>query len=133
MRKVRLLSALDSWLTITDEEMPDAEPEKAVPPKESPEQSQEPSQKSNPAEDSQDTNEEVVSKDGRRRGRRRVMKKRTVQDDEGYLVTKEEMAWESFSEDEPAPKKAAAKPVAAKKAVGGKKGQGSIMSFFGKK
>ena len=82
------------------------------------------------------------------------MKKKTVKDEEGYLgsryllcfrlafanvrtVTKEEPAWESFSEDEPAPKKpkvstatlAAAK---VKKTGGGKPGQGSIMSFFKK-
>ena len=52
-------------------------------------------------------------------------------------VTKEEAAWESFSEDEPAPKKARTMPAAtankpaAKK--GGKAGQGNIMSFFSKK
>lgn len=54
------------------------------------------------------------------------------------VVTKEEAAWESFSEDEPAPKRikvpptsAMNKPAAGKK--GGKPGQGNIMSFFGKK
>ena len=53
-------------------------------------------------------------------------------------MTKEEAAWESFSEDEPAPKKAktmpaatANKPAAGKK--GAKAGQGNIMSFFAKK
>jgi len=51
-------------------------------------------------------------------------------------VTREEAAWESFSEDEPAPKKA--KPTPALAAKGAKKGaakpgQGNIMSFFGKK
>ncbi|PNS18835.1 DNA polymerase delta subunit 3 [Sphaceloma murrayae] len=88
---------------------------------------------------------EVTVENGRRRGRRRVMKKKTVKDDEGYLVTKEEPAWESFSEDEaPAPKKAkpsvmaqaAAKSAASDKGAGGKKGgkgQNSIMSFFAKK
>ena len=91
------------------------------------------------------------------------MKKKTVKDEDGYLgvfippshqlilliadivlaVTKEEQAWESFSEDEPAPKKlkglptantnkpAVAAAVAVKKA--GKPGQGNIMSFFAKK
>jgi len=54
-------------------------------------------------------------------------------------VTKEEAAWESFSEDEPAPvakkaKTAAAPPAAAKAAPKkGGKGQGNIMSFFAKK
>ena len=58
------------------------------------------------------------------------------------IVTKEEQAWESFSEDEPAPKKLkgqqpaantnkSAAAAAAKK--GGKPGQGNIMSFFAKK
>ncbi|KUJ07035.1 uncharacterized protein LY89DRAFT_790120 [Mollisia scopiformis] len=74
---------------------------------------------------------------GRRRGRRRVMKKKTVKDEEGYLVTKEEPVWESFSEDEPAPmqKPKAHAPVASTKGkkAAGKAGQGSIMSFFGKK
>jgi len=52
-------------------------------------------------------------------------------------VTKEEAAWESFSEDEPPPKKArlpsaqtSSKPAAKK---GGKTQGGNIMSFFGKK
>ena len=70
----------------------------------------------------------VIAPAGRRRGRRKVMKKKTVKDEEGYLgsfilrptllltplffsnlptkpsgriVTKEEPTWESFSEDEP--------------------------------
>lgn len=93
----------------------------------------------------------VTTTGGRRRGRRRVMKKKTTKDAEGYLVTKEEAAWESFSEDEaPRPAKvevntpaATANKVkdetpAAKKSSGGaasgaaKKGQGNIMSFFKK-
>ena len=82
------------------------------------------------------------------------MKKRTMKDDEGYLgmfvgtftvvnmltvitVTKEEAVWESFSEEEPEPKKKKtilAAPTTAKgKKAGGKAGQGNIMSFFGKK
>ena len=53
-------------------------------------------------------------------------------------VTKEEAAWESFSEDEPAPPskkaKVSAPPPAAKAgAKKGGKGQGNIMSFFAKK
>ncbi|KAF2771415.1 hypothetical protein EJ03DRAFT_342192 [Teratosphaeria nubilosa] len=83
--------------------------------------------------------ETVTTQGGRRRGRRRIMKKKTVKDEDGYLVTREEAAWESFSEDEPAPKKAktTAPAPASKVAAGGKKasakGQGNIMSFFGKK
>ena len=52
-------------------------------------------------------------------------------------VTKEDWVWESFSEDEPAPKKIKVPPApaaggkgAAKK--GAKPGQGNIMSFFKK-
>jgi DNA polymerase delta subunit 3 len=72
---------------------------------------------------------------GRRRGRRKVKKARTVRDEKGYLETKFEEVWESFSEDEPEPvkKKEAFKKAPVKKAPAGKKGQGSIMSFFGKK
>ena len=115
-----------------------------------------------PVEDAETPKEEepketVTVENGRRRGRRRVMKKKTVKDEEGYLgmlrsntlfltcasmltygaVTKDEAVWESFSEDEPAPKKPKTAPAAstnksaAKK--GGKPGQGNIMSFFGKK
>ncbi|PSR90607.1 DNA polymerase subunit Cdc27 [Coniella lustricola] len=82
---------------------------------------------------------EVISSSdgGRRRGKRRVMKKKTIMDEQGYLVTVQEAGWESFSEDEPAsslPKKGtekAAQPTKPKKAA--PKGQGNIMSFFGKK
>jgi len=89
----------------------------------------------------EDKEPQVTIANGRRRGRRRVMKKKTTKDAEGYLVTKEEMAWESFSESdkEPAQKKAkpvekpTEKPGAKKGAAGGKKGQGNIMSFFAKK
>ncbi|KAK8043226.1 hypothetical protein PG994_013709 [Apiospora phragmitis] len=86
---------------------------------------------------------EVVasSGDGRRRGRRRVTKKKQIMDDQGYLVTIQEPGWESFSEeDAPAPKPQKAKPAAADKAApaakskkAASKGQGNIMSFFGKK
>ncbi|KAL2070398.1 hypothetical protein VTL71DRAFT_13424 [Oculimacula yallundae] len=79
----------------------------------------------------------TVVSDGRRRGRRRVMKKKTVKDEEGYLVTKEEAVWESFSEDEPAekpkPKVQASSMGAKTKKAAAKPGQGNIMSFFGKK
>ncbi|KAL9639576.1 MAG: hypothetical protein Q9164_000853 [Protoblastenia rupestris] len=76
---------------------------------------------------------------GRRRGRRKVMKKKTIKDDEGYLVTKEEPAWESFSEDDSATAKekilfsSALSTGKSKKGGGGRPGQGNIMSFFGKK
>jgi DNA polymerase delta subunit 3 len=90
-----------------------------------------------PLEEEEENLEQSTTHDGRRRGRRRVMKKRTFTDEEGYLVTKEEAEWESFSEEEPDIKKL--KPssqvmsgAAAKKKVQ-PKGQGNIMSFFGKK
>ncbi|KAF2031566.1 hypothetical protein EK21DRAFT_62966 [Setomelanomma holmii] len=73
---------------------------------------------------------------GRRRGKRRVMKKKKVKDEDGYLVTKEEAVWESFSEEEPDPMKLKAAPnkpsSSAKGKPPGKKGQGSIASFFKK-
>ena len=78
----------------------------------------------------------VVVSGGRRRGRRKVMKKKTIKDEEGYLVTKEEPAWESFSEDEPVSQKertSAFSSTANSKKSSGKPGQGNIMSFFGKK
>lgn len=71
---------------------------------------------------------------GRRRGRRRVMKKKTYTDEEGYLVTREEADWESFSEDEPEAKKPTIAQISAPlKKKTQTKGQGNIMSFFGKK
>ncbi|RYP53326.1 hypothetical protein DL768_001683 [Monosporascus sp. mg162] len=83
---------------------------------------------------------EVVSSsgDGRRRGRRRVMCKKQIMDDQGYLVTIQEPGWESFSEEEvpPSQKPKPAKttqPAAKPKKPAGKGGQGNIMSFFGKK
>ncbi|GAO19799.1 hypothetical protein UVI_02064020 [Ustilaginoidea virens] len=78
---------------------------------------------------------------GRRRGRRRVIAKKRIVDDEGYMVTIQESTWESFSEDDskesasqkatplPKPSSAASKP----KKSSGKGAQGSIMSFFAKK
>ncbi|TVY75645.1 DNA polymerase delta subunit [Lachnellula suecica] len=81
--------------------------------------------------------ETPVASGGRRRGRRRVLKKKTVTDADGFLVTTEEQGWESFSEDEPAPpppKRVQSSSTTAKaKKPAGKAGQGSIMSFFGKK
>jgi DNA polymerase delta subunit 3 len=88
----------------------------------------------------------VSTEPTRRRGRRKVMKKRTMKDEEGYLVTKEEVVWESFSEDEPAsqpkpkaafPTKTSSQPKSSSgtgKASGKATGKGAnIMSFFGKK
>ncbi|KAL9130635.1 MAG: hypothetical protein Q9175_006970 [Cornicularia normoerica] len=81
----------------------------------------------------------VVVNGGRRRGRRNVLKKKTIKDEEGYLVTKEEPAWESFSEEESPPQKqktpasTSTSSMGKGKKLGGKPGQGNIMSFFGKK
>ncbi|KAF9881613.1 DNA polymerase subunit cdc27 [Colletotrichum karsti] len=86
---------------------------------------------------------EVVasSGDGRRRGKRKVMKKKQIMDEQGYLVTTQEAVWEEFSEDE-APPKPAAKPKPSTAPSSGSqtkskkpapKGQGNIMSFFSKK
>ena len=82
----------------------------------------------------------ALSERKRRRGRRKVMKKRTMKDEEGYLVTREEAAWESFSEDEPTTqtKRKPSFPTKTssqqKGSAGGVKGKGgNIMSFFGKK
>lgn len=106
------------------------------------------------------TEESIKLSDGRRRGRRRIMTKKTIKDEEGYLgmptcyqyiratwdkpftdipiVTKEEPGWESFSEEEPVPTKArhpasSTWNVEKPKKGSNKSGQGSIMSFFGKK
>ena len=97
---------------------------------------------------------------GRRRGRRKVNKRISTRDKDGYLVVSHEMVWESYSEDEaaapipltPAPtaqkptlekekekEREGAVPDAGKKkraaAAAQKKGQGqgNIMNFFGKK
>ncbi|WBW71893.1 DNA polymerase delta subunit Cdc27 [Schizosaccharomyces osmophilus] len=86
---------------------------------------------------------------GRKHGKRKVTKTVTTHDDEGFLITKEEQAWESFSEDENEnenenekakraypPKARASNPPTRKKSgpqQGGNRQQKSIMSFFGKK
>lgn len=93
----------------------------------------------------------TTTSNGRRRGRRKVMRKKTTRDADGYLVTKEEPAWESFSEDEVQPPVKKAKPAtpavrsapaastgekgdkASGTAKKGKVGQGNIMNFFAKK
>jgi DNA polymerase delta subunit 3 len=104
-----------------------------------------------PAKDNSAKQEEesVKTEPKRRRGKRKVMKKKTMKDEDGYLVTKEEVVWESFSEDEAEPKKPKAlfpsssaksssqiKGTAGKsggKPAGSGKGGGGIMNFFGKK
>ncbi|MCJ1328650.1 hypothetical protein MMC10_005327 [Thelotrema lepadinum] len=93
-----------------------------------------------PKKEAEEEKPTVTVSGGRRRGRRKVMKKKTVKDVEGYLVTKEEPAWESFSEDEPTPAPkpkvfSSSAPVKGKKGGGksGGGGGGNIMNFFGKK
>ncbi|KAI1927949.1 CDC27 protein [Ophidiomyces ophidiicola] len=76
----------------------------------------------------------TITHSGQRRGKRQVVKKKTFKDADGYLVTKEEKVWESFSEDEPEPpKKRPAVSTAGKPKATPKTGQGNLMSFFGKK
>lgn len=98
-------------------------------------------------ENKKEKEEEIATEPKRRRGKRKVMKKRTMKDDEGFLVTREEEAWESFSEDEPAPAKkpivaapkSSAPPKSSSQKSSAPKGsapagkKGNIMSFFGKK
>lgn len=119
-----------------EEESEEDEPEKEDTPMEEPEEEiPEPE----PVKEEKPEPAEVISSasNGRRRGKRRVMKKKTVMDDQGYLVTVQETGWESFSEDEPAPPAAKKKPEAgsqpAKPKKPAAKGQGNIMSFFSKK
>ncbi|EFZ01495.2 DNA polymerase subunit Cdc27 [Metarhizium robertsii ARSEF 23] len=79
------------------------------------------------------------SGNGRRRGKRRVLKKKRILDDQGYMVTIQEPGWESFSEDDitppakkPTPPLMPSSSMKAKK-TSTKGSQGSIMSFFAKK
>ncbi|EFR04766.1 hypothetical protein MGYG_07773 [Nannizzia gypsea CBS 118893] len=124
-----------------DEDMPDAS---ESPPEE--EEAQEESDKASPAStpappqkkqelepEPESNTSEKRSTGQRRRGRRQVMKKKVSRDAEGYLVTKEEPAWESFSEDEPEPPKRKPLPSSSAKSTksSAKSSQGSIMSFFG--
>ena len=77
----------------------------------------------------------------RRRGKRKVMKKKTAKDEDGFLVTREEEVWESFSESDhgdmrkPFVQKSAklASQGSQKSAKGGTQGKTDIMSFFGRK
>ena len=78
----------------------------------------------------------------RRRGKRKVTKKKTAKDEDGFLVTREEEVWESFSESDHEHVK---KPVVQSSAKGtsqgsqkssgkgGTQGKKDIMSFFGRK
>lgn len=62
--------------------MDDSLPE---PPASAPTPSQEASQPQSQSQSEPELAETVTVSDGRRRGRRRVMKKKTVRDEEGYL------------------------------------------------
>ncbi|KAF7860420.1 hypothetical protein EAF04_008546 [Stromatinia cepivora] len=114
----------------------DDEEEEEAAPSPAPETPIEESEEEKAPEEAKEEEPVTTTSSGRRRGRRRVMKKRTVKDEDGYLVTKQEQAWESFSEDEPppAPKaKTSVTTTSKSKKDAPKKGQGNIMSFFGKK
>ncbi|KAK3991368.1 DNA polymerase subunit Cdc27 [Cladorrhinum sp. PSN332] len=120
-----------------DEEEEEEKSEKA----ESPEPEPEPMEEDPvaPAPVKEEKSEVVEStSNGRRRGKRKVMRKKQVMDEQGYLVTIQEAGWESFSEEEAPrlvtkPKVAAPAPAAKGKKGGAAKGQGNIMSFFSKK
>lgn len=126
-----------------DEDMPDADAKDGTPdedaasPEEEPEAEDSQRMDAEPAKQEEEPAEQATVSNGRRRGKRRVSKKRMIKDSEGYLVSREEMVWESFSEDDiPAAKpktSAPASSTASKKGQPAKKGQGNIMSFFGKR
>ncbi|KAL7927342.1 DNA polymerase subunit Cdc27 [Trichoderma austrokoningii] len=121
-----------------EDEQSDEEMEEASEP--DPEPEPEPEQ---PKEDKEPAEVVSNSSNGRRRGKRRVMKKKRILDDQGYMVTIQEAAWESFSEDEAPPPASKPTPTATptsssqkskKAAPAAKSGsQGNIMSFFAKK
>ena len=78
---------------------------------------------------------------GRRRGKRKVVRSRKVQTDDGYIKTVNEEVWESFSEDEPETSNVDTKtlkqqlqnlPKVPTKPKKKGAGQASLMSFFGK-
>ncbi|KAF7193712.1 DNA polymerase delta subunit 3, partial [Pseudocercospora fuligena] len=127
---------LEAMMDQEDESMDDA-PEPADEPAPEDESQHDDGAIDKKAAKEEEPKETVTVENGRRRGRRRVMKKKTVKDEEGYLVTKEEPVWEEFSEEEPAPKKAKVSAPAPSSKAGekktAKKGQGNIMSFFGKR
>ncbi|PHH60835.1 hypothetical protein CDD81_1132 [Ophiocordyceps australis] len=119
-----------------DSEDPDEEMEAAPEPEAKAEP--EPAE-SKPAANAEPTEVVASCSNGRRRGRRRIMRKKRIQDDQGYLVTIQEPGWESFSEDDvqPMPKKTLPTPSTTTdsktKKAPAKRGQGNIMSFFTKK
>ncbi|KAF2103373.1 hypothetical protein NA57DRAFT_63930 [Rhizodiscina lignyota] len=117
--------------SLADEEMADAPPAEPEAPVE--EEEAAPIDKAPPPQ-KEEKEAYVEVSGGRRRGRRRIIKKKTTRDEEGYLVTKEEPVWESFSEDEPAPPPKKTKLPSAAPAKGKKgQGHGNIMNFFTKK
>ncbi|KAK2730255.1 DNA polymerase subunit cdc27 [Colletotrichum kahawae] len=142
-RKSRKEREADLKRMMEEESEEEEEPEEKEEPEDEPMEEPEPE----PEAKKEPEQSEVVasSGDGRRRGKRKVMKKKQIMDDEGYLVTMEEAVWEEFSEDE-APKPTPAPAVrpkpstapssgsqASKPKKAAPKGQGNIMSFFSKK
>ncbi|PSN62087.1 hypothetical protein BS50DRAFT_603630 [Corynespora cassiicola Philippines] len=127
-REEELRKMMEADGQVKPNDMPDAPPAEEMGSEDAPIDQAAPSK---PAE-SEST---VTVSGGRRRGRRKVTKKVKKQDKDGYLVTVEETGWESFSEEEPAPKKPKPAPKSATTGKGkkaGPKGQGSIASFFKK-
>ncbi|KAF2272996.1 uncharacterized protein EI97DRAFT_482913 [Westerdykella ornata] len=121
---------LQQMMDMSDEEMADVEEKGSEPLRKEPEEETGSSKTIEP-----EPTATVTSQGGRRRGRRKVIKTKKVKDEDGYLVTREETVWESFSEDEPQPvkkPKPAPKPASTAKGKGGKMGQGSIANFFKK-
>ncbi|KAM0273570.1 hypothetical protein ACHAQH_008268 [Verticillium albo-atrum] len=133
-------AALRQMMEESEEEPEEEEEEKEEEPADEPMEDVHEPELEKKAEPKAEQPDEVMAStgDGRRRGRRRVMKKVQKMDKEGYFITTQEEAWESFSEEEQAPAKdkASTAPSSgtqskAKKAAA--KGQGNIMSFFSKK
>ncbi|KAG5439155.1 hypothetical protein PCANB_001454 [Pneumocystis canis] len=81
--------------------------------------------------------DEHMNSTKKKRGRRKVLKKVTSRDKKGYLVTKNEFFWESFSEDEISiPTKSKSDIVESKEAIGktkAKLNETKITLFFSKK
>lgn len=163
-----LLSILLTPEQDDDEEFTSAQPPRKSPTPEEEEAKEEPESKepTPPASDTKppatteaEAEAEATEPPRRRRGKRKVMRKVHVKDEDGYLCTREEAVWESYSEDEPEsqppakqqrtavvrtkPKmetdtdegeaKGGKKPAAKKRGKAGAGQQGNIMSFFQKK